>query len=227
MALARLPLARLLRTPRAWVGLGAWIALALAFATWLRVSHATDGATRALVGFFAPLVLPLAALGVVSTITANAGIGRVTRPLAALGASPTRAALAATLVGAGAAALLSTLLGAALVVLAHGDGDPPLGRDLLMTAWISALGGATYGAYFTFGACLGPKGAGRGAFLLVSWLLAEGSGVGNVLSVHAHVRSLLGGATAGDLSQRGSAVALCVLAALSTLLAAWRGGRAR
>jgi hypothetical protein len=227
IALARLPVARLLRTPRAWLGLGAWIAFALGFAVWLRLDHGTGAATRVLVGFFAPLVLPLVALGVVSAITANAGMGRVTRPLVALGASSGRAALAATFVGAAASAFLGTLLGVALVAIAHGDGDPALGRDLLTTAWVSALGGATYGAYFSFGACVGPRGAGRGMLLVFSWLLAEGSGVGTLLSVHAHVRSLLGGVAAGDLSQRGSAIALAILAGVSTLLATWRGARAR
>ena len=58
-----------------------------------------------------------------------------------------------------------------------------------MTLWVSALGGATYATYFSLGSTFGPKGSGRGFFLLVNWFLANAGTAGSCLSPYAQIRS--------------------------------------
>ena len=111
-----------------------------------------------------------------------------------------------------------------MCLVAHHPGDPPLGRDVLATAGISLLAGATYGALFCVGSAIG-KGAARGFFLALDLLLGAGGGFSSVLVPRGHVASLLGGAPAFELSHRASSIVLLVLVVVYAELAIRLGRR--
>ena len=208
--LARIPALRLVRTPRAWLPILAWCVLALVFALSAHARGSTTGADHVMRGAFSFLVLPLVAYGVVGATLGTTGLRRGIRGVVALGAAPRSAALASVLVAIATSALLSGVLGAVVCALAHGSGDPPLASDLVASLWICALGGGTYGAYFSAGSAIG-KGAMRGVFLALDWIIGGGAGVGALITPRGHVTSLLGGPLCADLSQRTSSVLLVVL----------------
>ncbi len=222
---ARLPLARLTRTPRAWIPIAAWSALAIVAALALRRSP-SGAATDALQVLFGPLALPLLSFTIVRAVLGGDGLARAIRPFVAFGASPPRVALATIAVAVTASALVAAVVGALVASLAHGAGDPPLGRDALTTAWVAAAGGAAYGALFSLGASFGRHGGGRAVALVVDWMFGASTGAAGFLTPRAHLRSLLGGDAASGLSGRASAIALVGLVALFSAIAAWRARRA-
>jgi hypothetical protein len=210
LVLARIPALRLVRSPRAWLPIVAWAAFAVVIAVSARARGSTTGADHVMRGAFSFLVLPLIAYGVVGATLGTTGLRRGIRGVVALGAPPRSAALASVLVAIGASALLAGVLGAVVCALAHGSGDPPLASDLVTSLWISALGGGTYGAYFSAGSAIG-KGAMRGVFLALDWIIGGGAGIGALVTPRGHVTSLLGGPLCADLSQRTSSMLLVVL----------------
>jgi hypothetical protein len=221
LVLARIPALRLLRTPRAWLPIMAWVLLAIVVALSARSSGSTSGADHVMRGTFAFLVLPLVAYGVVGAALGGSGLRRGIRGVVSLGAAPRTAALATVLVAMASAAVLCGILAVVVCALAHGPQDPPLAADLIASLWVSALGGASYAAYFSLGSAIG-KGAMRGVFLALDWIIGGGAGVGALITPRGHVTALLGGPLCADLSQRASSIMLVVLmiafAALAVLL---------
>ncbi len=207
-----LPVARLTRVPRAWVPIAAWSALALASA--VRARGAASGPLDAV---FAPLARPA---------LEGDGLRRSTRPLVALGASPGRVAAATLAVACFAAAGIAAMTGACVTMIAHGAGDPPIVRDALITAWVSALGGAAYAALFALGAAFGKRGGGRVVVLGLDWLLGTGTGAAALFTPRAHVRALLGGDAVAGFSGRASALCLVGLLVAYASLATARARRA-
>jgi len=220
-----LPLARLTRTPRAWIPVLAWAALALVSSVVLHRTgaSATGGALQAIFGGFA---LPLLTFTMVGAVLGGDGLTRATRPFVAFGAPPRVIAVATIAVAALASALVAALVGGAVAALAHGSSDPPLARDVLTSAWVAGLGGAAYAAFFSFGASFGKRGGGRAVALVVDWVLGSTSGAAGLLTPRAHVRSLLGGDAVMGLSGRASAIALVALVVFFVALAAARTRRA-
>ena len=221
-ALARLPLARLLRTPRAWLPMLGWTTLAVG-ATIITRHGGGASADRAILGVFGPFVLPLLAYGIVAATFNGQRVGTAGGPLRAYGASGSQVAMISAVVAMAATALLGALLAPSLVLLGHGPFDPPLAHDALTSAWIGALAGAAYASFFSLGACFGAKGGGRGVFLFVNWVLGAGKGASALLVPYGHVRSLLGGDPVLTLSQRGSTLGLAVVAVAALALTSWRG----
>jgi hypothetical protein len=218
-ALARLPMARLLRTPRVWAAVGAWCVLAFVFATAAREQGAVHGADHVLVDTFGALVLPLLAYVIVGGAVAAQSLRGSVVPLVAFGGSPARAAAASIAVAAAGTAAIGALVAAGVALVAHGIADPPATRDALTSAYAGAVGGAAYAAWFSLGATFGKRGGGRTALLVIDWILGMTSGAGAVLTPRGHVRNLLGGVPPLDLPQRASVAALAVLALLCALAA--------
>jgi hypothetical protein len=212
-ALVQLPIARLARTPRAWIPVGVWAFFAVAAALVLHGADPSSSASDALESAFGAIALPLLAYAVVGATLGGSGLARGVRPLVAFGASPARAALGQIVVAAVATALLGSFVGVVVAVLSHGSSDPPLARDVTATAWIGALGGAAYAALFAFGASFGRRGGGRAWLLVLDWGFGASDGTSGILTPRAHVRSLLGGDAVASLSN-GASVALLVLLAL-------------
>lgn len=220
LALARVPFARLVRSPRGWLPILGWSALALVSAF---VVGRHGGADRALLGVFAPFVLPLVAYGLVAASFGGERVGDAGASLRGFGASGTQTALAGTGVAVLASAIAGALLAVALVAIGHGPLDAPFGHDAATSAWIGALGGASYATVFAAGACFGKRGSGRSAILIANWLLGSGRGSGALLLPYGHVRSLLGGDPVLTMSQRGSSIALVVIMVFALIVVAWRG----
>ncbi len=222
---ARLPFARLTRSPRAWAPPVAWAGLAIVSALVLR-RNASTGAIDALEAIFGPLALPLLSFAIVGAALGGDGLARATRPYVAFGASPLEAALSTVGVAVLSSALVTGVLGALVAALSHGSGhgpgDPSLARDALTSAWVTALGGAAYASLFSFGASFGKRGIGRPIALGVDWVFGAGTGVAGFLAPRAHVRSLLGGEAVMSLSGHVSALVLVALVLLFGALAAWR-----
>jgi hypothetical protein len=139
--------------------------------------------------------------------------------MVAFGAQPARAAAASIAVAAACCAVVGAGVAAIVAVVAHGIADPPRLHDATVSAYVGALGGAAYAAWFSLGASFGRRGGGRVALLVVDWILGANGGAGALLSPRGHVRNLLGGAAPMDLSQRASAAVLVILAIACALVA--------
>ena len=130
--LARAPVARLLRTPRAQMAVGGWFAIAIAFAMRARGSwHAVD---HAMLDAYGPLVLPLVAYATVGGVIGAGSLSRSVAPVVAFGASPVRAASTEVIVAMVACTAAAACL-AGVDLVAHGATDPPLLRDMTASAY--------------------------------------------------------------------------------------------
>jgi hypothetical protein len=221
-ALARVPFARLLRSPRGWISVGAWSALAVAFALAAREEGTPHGADHVLVDAYGALVLPLACYAVVGAGIGARSLSSAVAPLVAFGASAARAALMAVAVVTAGCAVTGAALGAIVALLAHGVADPPLAHDAITSAYAGALGGCAYGSLFSFGASLGKRGGGRTVLLVADWVLGSVGGAAGLVTPRAHLRNLLGGSPPVQLPERASAVLLVVLAVVYGLIAVRR-----
>lgn len=227
LALAGPVVARLVRSPRALLAIGAWYAVGIALAMTARAHGSSQAADHVLIGAFGALVLPLLAYTLVGAALGRRSLAASGAPLVAFGASAFRVASVSLAVVIGATAVASGILAVSLALLAHGAGDPPLARDAVASAYVGSLGGGAYASFLALGASFGRRGGGRTVFLAFDWILG---GVGGVLAPvcpRGHVRNLLGGAAPLDLSERASAVALVVLGLAFALAAAARAGRRR
>jgi len=224
-ALLQLPVARLTRTPRAWIPMAAWSLFAFGAAVALHYASPSASAGDALQTAFGALALPLLAFAVVGVTLGGDGLARSVRSVVAFGAVPARAALAEVLVAVAASALLASVVGILVATLSHGSSDPPLARDVLATAWIAALGGAAYASLFALGASFGARGGGRAWLLALDWMLGASDGSSGILTPRAHVRSLLGGDAVASLSNVASAGMLVLLAVGFAALAVARSRR--
>ena len=224
-ALARLPLARLARTPRPWIVVLVWALVGVTSAVIARKTGSGTGADHVMRGAFAAVVLPLVSYVIVGAALGGVGLKRAVRGLVAIGGAPRKAALAATLVAALASAVVCALLAALLCAIAHGSGDAPLVNDLAASIGVSALGGATYAAYFSAGSAIG-KGAMRSVFLVIDWLFGAGAGVSALLVPRGAVTALLGGPLVADLGLRATSVVLVLQLVLFSALATWLARRA-
>jgi hypothetical protein len=223
-ALARPSVARLLRGPRAWLGVAPWCVLAFAFALAARERGSAHGADHVLLDTYGALVLPLLSFVIVGASVASRSLRASAAPVVAFGAQPARAAAASIAVAGAGCAVVGAVVAAILAIVAHGTSDPPRLQDAVTSAYVGALGGAAYGAWFSLGASFGRRGGGRVALLALDWILGASGGVAALFSPRGHVRNLLGGAPPMDLSQRASAAAL-VLFAVTTALVAIRRSR--
>ncbi len=221
IALVHLPIARIFRTRRAALPLLGWCIVAFG-ATLLARRASASSVDRALLGAFAPFVMPLIAYALASAALGGEGVVSAARPLVRFGASPRASALAAGLVASLASAIVCGVVGSLLVVAAHNAVDPPIARDVALTAYASSLGGAAHAAFFVLGSAIGARGGGRAVALVLNWLFGASPGWISILVPYTHSRSLLGGAPAVTFSQPESAWALAAILVVSLALAAAR-----
>ncbi|HEX3345264.1 MAG TPA: hypothetical protein VHS09_11860, partial [Polyangiaceae bacterium] len=128
-ALARPPVARILRTPRALLALGAWSALAVGFALVAHSGGAANGADHVLVSAYGALVLPLLAYTLVGAALGGRSLAASTAPVVRFGAAPASAAAVTVAVAMTAGVVLGAALAAIVAMAAHGVGDPPVSGD--------------------------------------------------------------------------------------------------
>lgn len=221
-ALARVPVARLARTPRSWLPVAAWTLLGVAVALLARSESAPNGADHVLVGAFGAYVVPLLAYAIVGGAIGGGSLRGSVAPTVAFGAPPARSAAVTVGLAVLVAAGLCAGLGAVLAAVAHGVDDPPIARDALTSAYAGALGGAAYAAWFAVGASFGRRGGGRAVLLVADWILGSNDGAIALLTPRGHLRNVLGGAPPWGLSERGSAVALLVMVGVLAVVAVRR-----
>jgi hypothetical protein len=224
-ALARVPVARLARTPRSWLPVAGWALIGLAMAAVARSEAAPNGADHVLVGAFGALVVPLLAYAIVGGALGGGSLRASIAPTVAFGAPPARSAAVTVVFAALVAAGLSAGLGALLAAVAHGLDDPPVARDALVSAYAGALGGGAYAAFFALGASFGRRGGGRTVLLVADWVLGSNSTALALVTPRGHLRNVLGGAPPWALGERGSAIALVALALLFATTAVGRTRR--
>lgn len=223
-ALARAPLAQLVRTRRGWLSVGGWTVFALATA--LSARSAGLGADHVMRGTFGFIILPLVTYGIVSATLGSVGLRPAVRGLVAIGAPARRAALASVLVAMASSAIVCGLIAALVCLVAHGSADPPLAWDLPASFGVAFTASAAYAAFFCAGSAIG-RGAMRGAFLVIDYVLGAPVGFGSVFTPRAHVMSLLGAAPSFELSRRMSSVILVLLMLGYLALAVHLARRAR
>lgn len=220
--LARLPISRLLRTPRTVLTIGAWTLLAVGFAVAARSQGASHGADRVLVDAFGALVVPLLCYAIAGGALGAGSLSAAGAPAVLFGSTRARAAAATIAVVLGASVASCAVLGAAVAIVAHGSADPPVGRDAIASAYAGALGGAGYASLFALGSTFGRRGGGRTVALVADWLLGANATAVALVTPRAHLRNLLGGTPPAALGERASALALLLLALLFTMLAVRR-----
>lgn len=213
LALARVPLAQLLRTPRAWATLAAWCGVALVAALTARFGGGVATADHVLRGTYGGLVLPLGSYAVVRAVLGGAGLREAITPVVDLGAPPRAAALANVLVAVVSAASLGGVLAGVVCVVAHGPHDAPLFLDVPASLFVGALGGAAYAAFFSAGSAIG-RGRAAAVLLAFDWFVGSAAGAGSLVTPRGHVQSLLGGPLAAEVSRTTSSIVLVALAAV-------------
>jgi hypothetical protein len=221
LALFRHPFSRLGSARVRWAPIAAWSLLSVLVALLARSKD--HGVDMALARGFGSVTLPLVAFTCFGLVCPEGTLPEAAQPLIFVGASPRRAALTLLTTVLGLSAALSALVGAVVVLVAHGPSSAPLAADLVPTIGVSALGGATYAAYFALGTALFGKN-GRGVFLGLD-LFGAGLGVGSLLTPRAHLRALFGGRLAAGLPPRKSSLVLLGMLALFSLLAFVRSRR--
>ena len=226
MSVLFLPFRRVVSARTSWLAVLGASGVALAFASLQHFRVAAHGADRAL-DIYAAIAVPLLVYGVVQGALGDAGLVGSGRTLVRFGAARGPVALGTVLVAMAASALLCGILGGAVAAWAHGAEDPPAMRDALETFAFGALAGATYAAYFTLASAILPGTWGRGAFLLLDWMLGSGVDVGALFTPHAHVRNLLGGDGPLEMAPWESLIALALMAFIFAALAVRRAMAAR
>ncbi len=225
MRSALLPVVRLTRSRGTWAWALGWSLVVLA-ASWRAQRHGAVHAAAQALDVYATIAVPLLVYALVDVV-APGGLAGSGRALVRLGASPRRVALTTVLVSMVASAFLCGALGAAAVASGHGSADPPIAQDALQTLAFGALGGAAYAAYFMLGSAAVARAWGRGALLVLDWLLGSDDGLGALLTPRAHLRNVLGGTAPFDALPWESLVGLGLLAVVCGALAVRRAGRVR
>ena len=225
-ALARVPFARLTRTRRGWLPIAGWALFALVSALSTRSAGLANGADHVMRGTFGFVILPLLTYGIVSATLGSAGLRPAMSGLVALGAPPSRAALVSVLVSMTASALACGVIAVIVCLTAHGSADPPLVWDIPASFGVAFTGGAAYAAFFCAGSAIG-RGAMRGAFLGIDYVIGTPAGFGSIFTPRAHVMSLLGGTPCFELSRRTSSVVLVLLVLAYLALAVQLARRAK
>ena len=178
-----------------------------------------DAADRALTGGAFGIALPLLCYFLVGRVCASGSLREAVAPLARHGmdrrALGFGLALPPALVAAAFAALSSLLV----VLITRGFGDGKLLADGLTSLWIGTVSGLAYVVAFVGASAYGRAGRGRSWLLAADFVLGAGDSFLAIPWPKAHVRNLLGGTPALELSQLG---ALFALAGMS-LVFLWLG----
>jgi hypothetical protein len=186
--------------------------LALAFELGVALLERAQGhvgaADRALSGGAFGIALPLLCYFLVGRVCSSARLGEAVTPLARHGLDRRTLALGLALPPALVAAAVSALGSVLVVCITRGPSDPELGRDVLTSIWIGIVSGPAYVAAFIGASAFGRGGRGRSWLLAADFVLGAGDSFWAFPWPKAHIRNLLGGSAALELSQLGALLAL-------------------
>ena len=182
--------------------------LALAFELGVALLERADGrvgaADRALTGGAFGVALPLLCYFLVGRACAGASSREAVAPLARHGMDRYALTLGLALPPALTAAVFAALSGLLVVLVTRGTGDARLVSDALTSAWIGLVSGVAYTAAFVGASAYGRAGRGRIFLLAADFVLGAGDSVLALPWPKSHIRNLLGGSAALELSQLGA-----------------------
>lgn len=214
--------ARILRRPTA-VSVVVGAALVVVAAIIERRVGSAGAVDRTLAATF-NIVVPLSAFGVAAEASGRQRLREAVWPAARYGLARRDVALGTILAALAASAALGVLFAALAVAAAHGEGNPPLARDVFTSGWIAALTSAAYTGWFMAGATFGRRGGGRWVPLLLDFALRGSAGLAGAALPRANAVCLLGIATPLGLTQATSSAILAAGAVVLAALAALRCG---
>lgn len=190
------------------VALGLALAFELGVALLERAQGRPGAVDRALTGGAFGVALPLVGYYLVGRVCAGQSSKDAVAPLARHGMDRYGLTLGLALPPAlitGVFAALSSLL---VVLVTRAPGDAGLLSDALTSAWIGLVGGAAYVAAFLGASAYGRAGRGRTWLLAADFVLGAGDSFLAFPWPKPHIRNLLGGSAALELSQLGALLVL-------------------
>ena len=166
------------------------------------------------------LSLPVVAYLVSERVCGAQRLDRSVDSVARHGADRRAAVLGILLASALCTACASLLLTLTAVITAHSAGS--LLFDLRSSVGIALLAGVVYALWFGAASLLGKRGGGRKWALIADFILGASNSALATPCPRAHVRNLLGGEPALDISQAHAWLALIAIGAVCTLLSVSR-----
>jgi len=206
----------------AYFGAAAVVALAAILEKRISPEGAVD---RVLMGAVFGWTIPLLSYSAVARVSRYGRLDTGVDELARYGGNRRGMVACFVLMTSARVSIVASLL-AALAVLVAASGQPNAIRaDAVTSAWIGALGGAAYVAWFSFASLWGRAGRGRLLALLVDWVLGAATSAISVPWPRAHLRSLLGGELVLGMPPWQSSVSLAFLGATYFLACVFRVAR--
>jgi hypothetical protein len=191
---------------------GVALALALAFELGVALLERAQGhigaADRALSGGAFGVALPLVCYFLVGRACAGASSKDAVAPLARHGMDRYSLTLGLTLPPALLASAFAALSSLLVILVTRGTADARLATDVLTSLWIGLVAGAAYVVAFMGASAYGRGGRGRSWLLAADFVLGAGDSFLAFPWPKAHIRNLLGGSAALQLSQWGALLAL-------------------
>ncbi|HYP91211.1 MAG TPA: hypothetical protein VEQ59_23760, partial [Polyangiaceae bacterium] len=154
------------------------------------------------------VALPLACYFLVGRVCAGSSSKEAVAPLARHGMDRYALTLGLGVPPAIVAALFAAISSALVIAVTRGTADARLLADTLTSAWIGLLAGAAYVFAFLGASAYGRAGRGRTWLLAADFVLGAGDSLLAFPWPKAHIRNLLGGSAALELSQLGALLAL-------------------
>jgi hypothetical protein len=184
-----------------------------------------DAVDATLTGAVFGWTIPLLAYAAVARVSRYGRLDEAAADLVRHGGNRRAIVASFVLMTAARVSVVGALL-AALGVLVSSVGEAAAIRsDALTSAWIGALGGAAYVAWFSLGSLWGRAGRGRLLSLLLDWVLGATSTAIALPWPRAHLHCLLGGELVIGLPAWQSSVLLGLFAGLYYLACLLRVAR--
>lgn len=181
-----------------------------------RSDHAFAADTT-LTGAVFGIALPLLAYLASERVCDGQRLSRSVDAVARHGASRRLAVLGLLLTSVACMALVAVLLTMCALLGARASAG-----DVALSGGIAIVAGAVYAAWFGWASMLGARGGGRRWALVLDLLFGAGSSFMAAPWPRAHIRNLLGGEPALELSQAGAWFALTLIGLLSVSYSASR-----
>lgn len=167
-------------------------------------------------------VLPLLAYAAVGRVGERGRADAAVRDVARHGRSRRGAFLGLVIATALRVASIASLVALIAVITARGRLDLPAVSDALTSAWIAALGGASYVTLFALGTLFGGSGQGRAVALGADFVFGALPSTVAAVFPRAHLSSLIGGHAVLGLAGWQSTACLYAIAAGCLALGAFR-----
>lgn len=167
-------------------------------------------------------VLPLLAYAAVGRVGERGRADAAVQDMARHGSNRRTAFLGLVVATGLRVASIAGIVALIAVVAARGRLDIPSISDALTSAWIVALGGASYVALFALGSLFGGSGQGRAVALGADFIFGALPSAMAAAFPRSHLSSLIGGHAVLGLAGWQSTACLYAIAAVCVMLGAFR-----